>query len=126
MTDITPIPPQGRQLIQGYGGGRFRVAGVAHEGSILVFADTTMPWPVAAFDEITADALAPVAARTAEIDVLIIGCGPRFRAPDPALTRHLAGSNIALEMMDTGAACRTYNLLLSDGRRVAAALIAVE
>ena len=126
MTDITPIPPQGRQLIQGYGGGRFRVAGVAHEGSVLVFADATVAWPVADFDGITADALAPVVARAAEVDVLIIGCGPRFRAPDPALTRHLSGSDIALEMMDTGAACRTYNLLLSDDRRVAAALIAVE
>ena len=126
MTDITPIPPQGRQLIQGYGGGRFRVAGVAHEGSVLVFADVTLAWTVVDFDDITADALGPVVGRAAEIDVLILGCGPRFRAPDPALTRHLAGSAIALEMMDTGAACRTYNLLLSDDRRVAAALIAVE
>jgi uncharacterized protein len=126
MTDLTPIPPQGRQLIQGYGGGRFRVAGTAHEGSILVFAEITMAWPVADFDDITAESLATILARAAEIDVLIVGCGSRFRAPDPVLTRHLAQADIALEMMDTGAACRTYNLLLSDDRRVAAALIAVE
>jgi len=125
MTDITPILPPGKQLIQAYGEGRFRVAGVAHEGSVLVFADATSAWPAVDFDDITADSLQPIVDRATEIDVLILGCGPRFRAPDPALTRHLAESNIALEMMDTGAACRTFNLLLSDGRNVAAALIAV-
>jgi len=125
MTDITPILLQGRQLIEGYGGGRFRVAGTAYDGSVLVFADATMPWPVTDFDDITAEVLAPVVDRAAEIDILIVGCGARFRAPDRALFQHLADSGIALEMMDTGAACRTFNLLLSDDRLVAAALIAV-
>jgi uncharacterized protein len=126
MTDITPPVPEGRQLIQGYGGGRFRISGSVHEGSVLVFPDMTLAWHVTRFEEIVAAAMQPVLERALEIDVLIIGCGPDFRPPGAALRRHLAEAGIAVEMMDTGAACRTYNLMLTDGRRVGAALIAVE
>jgi len=60
------------------------------------------------------------------LDVLLVGCGPRFLPPPAGLVRALRESGIGLEWMDTGAACRTFNVLLAEERRVAAALIAVD
>ena len=126
MADITPTVPEGRQLIQGYGAGRFRINGIAHDGSVLVFPETTLPWGVTRFEDLAPETLQPVLDRAAELDLLLIGCGPRFKPPSAVLAKPFAAVGIAVEMMDTGAACRTYNLLLTDGRRVAAALIAVD
>ncbi|MCP4328082.1 MAG: hypothetical protein GY791_06560 [Alphaproteobacteria bacterium] len=126
MTDLTPAVPEGRQFIQGYGDGRFRISGVVHDGSVIVFADITMPWDAGRYSDISIDGLRLVISRAAEIDILIVGCGPKFKPSPPSIAHEFSAGQIALEMMDTGAACRTYNLLLADGRRVAAALIAVD
>ena len=123
--DITPQVAQGRQLVQGYGDGQFRIADIRHTGSVLVFPDETHAWPVTTADDITTDALAAVLARADTLDLLVVGCGPVFMAPPQALRDYLRGFAIALEWMDTGAACRTYNVLLTEDRRAAAALIAV-
>ena len=117
---------KGRQLVQGYGDEHFRIADVRHRGSVLVFPDETLSWPVTTPVDITLDALAVVAARKGELDLLVVGCGPVFVPPPEALRDHLRGLSIALEWMDTGAACRTYNVLLTEDRRAAAALIAVD
>jgi uncharacterized protein len=120
--DVTPLIPAGRQVIESYGTAGFRVSGTAHAGSILVFAEMTMPWPVATFDEVTVESFAPVLTR-GDISILLLGCGRRM-APVPAeLRRALRAGGIVLDAMDTGAACRTYNILLAEERRVAAALI---
>lgn len=126
MTDITPSVPEGRQLINGYGRGRFRIAGMEHEGSVIVFRERTLAWPVGAYDDVTAESLAAVTGVAAEIEVLLLGCGPRMAMPSPALRDHLRGFGIVVDTMDTGAACRTFNVLLSEDRAVAAALIAIE
>ncbi|MEE8272190.1 MAG: Mth938-like domain-containing protein [Alphaproteobacteria bacterium] len=123
--DVTPIAPAGRQVIDSYQPGGFRVSGVVHDGSILVFPDHTEPWPVAAPGEVTFDALARVVAADPPIEVLLVGCGRRM-APLPASLRAaLREAGLGVDAMDTGAACRTYNVLLSEARRVAAALIAL-
>jgi uncharacterized protein len=120
--DVTPLIPAGRQVIESYGAAGFHVTGVAFSGSVLVFPDATLDWPVAAMAELTADSLAPVAAR-GDVEILLLGCGRRM-APVPALLRQaLKAKGIVLDAMDTGAACRTYNILLAEERRVAAALI---
>jgi len=124
--DITPAVPSGRQLIQGYGGGQFRIAGQVYVGSVLVFPERTLAWPVVATSGITPDSLAAAIEARAEIDILLVGCGARFLAPPPDLRAHLKAMGLALEWMDTGAACRTFNVLLAEERHVAAALIAVE
>jgi uncharacterized protein len=121
--DITPLVGQGRQLIQGYGDGGFRVAGKVHRGSVLVFAERTLAWPVVTADAVTVASLP--AADLADVDILLVGCGDRFVAPPPPLGPDLKALGVALEWMDTGAACRTFNVLLSEDRRAAAALIAV-
>jgi uncharacterized protein len=121
--DITPLIPQGRQLIQGYGDGGFRVAGIVHTGSIFILPDRTLAWPVTSADAVAVDSMP--AAEIDGTDILLVGCGDRFVAPPPSLRADLKALGVVLEWMDTGAACRTFNVLLAEDRRVAAALIAV-
>ncbi len=123
--DITPFVPEGKQVVQAYGDDGFRVSGRRWDGSIIVLPNGTHAWPVGAVAEIAVANLAPVLAAAAETDLLLVGCGPRM-APLPAgLRAELRAAGIVVEPMDTGAACRTYNVLLAEGRRVAAALIAI-
>ena len=77
--------------------------------------------------ELTAESLAPVSARAAagEIDLLLVGCGPRLAMIPKDIRAAMRAQNVVMEPMDTGAAARTYNVLMAEGRRVAAALIAV-
>ncbi len=113
-----------RKTVQGYGDGGFTVEGERIEGSLLMFADQAMPWQVADFDALTLESLAPVTEGSGA-EILILGCGAGMRPVDPALRESLRQAGIAVEPMDTGAACRTFNLLVAEDRRVAAALIAV-
>jgi uncharacterized protein len=121
--DITPLIPGDRQVIDSYGPGRFLVSGEQHAGSVIVFSDRTVAWPVASFAEISLGGLDAVIGAETPVDVLIIGCGVRMQPVPAALRTALRGQGIGCDAMDTGAACRTYNVLLSEGRRVAAALI---
>jgi uncharacterized protein len=123
--DVTPQVPAGRQLIQGYGPGGFRIANARHEGSVLVFPDRTLAWPVTSFDGVTADSLAEIAKAEPKIDLLLIGTGPAMLPLLPAVRTHFRALGIMLDSMDTGAACRTFNVLMAEERRVAAALIAL-
>jgi uncharacterized protein len=120
--DLTPQAAAGRQIIERYGASGFRVSGVIYHGSVLVFPDCTVPWDAAALSDVTLDKLAPVIERGG-VQVLLLGLG-RSTIPVPAALRaELRAARIALEPMDTGAACRTYNVLIAEDRRVAAALI---
>lgn len=125
--DITPLIPAGRQIIESYGDGRFRVSGTVHASPILVFPERTLPWSVASVADISLENLDAVAkaAAAGAVDVLLIGCGARMALIPGELRRALRAAGIVIEPMDTGAACRTYNVLMSEGRRVAAALIPV-
>ncbi len=122
--DLTPQVPASAQLIQGYGDGRFRISGVVHEGSVIVLPDRTVAWQVAATTQLTAESLAPVTEAAPHVELLLLGCGRAPALVDEALRAALRQRGIVIEAMDTGAACRTYNVLLAEGRRVAAALIA--
>jgi len=124
--DVTPLIPQGRQIIESYGGGGFRVTGESYRGSILVLPDWAAPWPLSAIEEIDIASLEPVLAASPPVEVLLIGCGASMAFIDPALRDAARARGVALEPMDTGAACRTYNVLMAEDRRVAAALIAVD
>lgn len=126
--DLTPLIPQGRQIIEAYGGGGFRISGRRVEGSVIVFPDRVFAWKAAAAGDMDADNLEQVAAagRTGTVDLLLIGTGERMTQIDRALRQDLRSNGIVVEAMDTGAACRTYNVLMAEGRRVAAALIATD
>ena len=123
--DVTPPVPADRQLIQAYGEGRFRIANVVYEGSVLVLPERTLAWPVAALAEATLASLDPLFAAGSKVELLLLGCGSRPAPLKSELRGSLRARGVMLELMDTGAACRTYNVLLAEERRVAAALIAV-
>ncbi len=123
--DITPRLPAGSQLIQGYGDGGFRIAGKVHRGSVLILPERTMLWSVLDQEDITPDSLAEVTAASTPSRILVVGSGLHFVPRPEGLGGSLRAAGIALEWMDTGAACRTFNVLLIEGRDVAAALIAI-
>ncbi len=124
--DVTPVIAGDRQVIESYGRASFRVSGVAHEGAIMVFPDRTVPFAAHAMSEVSAATLAPLLARAGEVEILLLGCGARMALVPQALRARLKEAGIVVDAMDTGAACRTYNVLLAEDRRVAAALLPAE
>jgi len=112
--------------IDAYGQGGFRLAGVRHEGSLLIVADSARPWPVRGTADLSVESLAPVfeAGRT-QAEFLLLGMGERNAQPPRPVREALAAAGMGLEFMDTPAAARLYNVLTSEGRRLACALIAV-
>lgn len=123
--EVTSAVPAGRQLIQAYREGGFTVAGMRYQGSLLVMPGRTLAWPVTALDVITLESMAPITQADPAIELLILGCGEKFALAPPALRDGLRGQGVVVEAMATAAACRTYNVLLAEDRRVAAALIAI-
>lgn len=115
----------GRQIVESYGEGGFKVSGLRHVGSVLIFPDRTVPWVVAAVGEVTFSSLEAVLARASRPRILVVGCGRAFEPRPADLASALREVGIVLEWMDTPAACRTYDVLLLEDREVAAALIAV-
>ncbi|CAN7358622.1 Mth938-like domain-containing protein [Phenylobacterium sp. LjRoot219] len=112
--------------LDAYGEGGFRLDGNRHEGSLLIVKDEPGPWAVTSLAELTPDSLAPVLeAGRAEVEFLLLGVGARNAMPPKAIREALQRAGIGLEFMDTPAAARLYNILTAEGRRVAAALIAV-
>jgi len=125
MVDITPPVPAGAQIVEAYGDGGFRIGGTLYDGSVLILPGATLRWQATSAEVITMESLAPILEADAVVELLLVGCGGVI-APLPATLRAgLRARGVAVEPMDTGAACRTFNVLLSEDRAVAAALIAV-
>ena len=123
--DITPLIPKGKQVITSYGNGQFKISGQVYTTPVLVFPDRTVVWTITKNAAISLESLNVVLEEEGEIDLLLIGCPKNQAALPPKIRIALKEAGIALEVMDTGAAVRTYNIVLAEGRRVAAALIAV-
>lgn len=115
----------GRHLIDAYGGGGFRFSDIGHRGSLLALPSGMWAWPYARPDELDAEAFARVIAEADQIDTLLVGMGPDIAAFPPDLRAGLKRHAIVVEAMATGAAARTWNILVGEKRRVAAALLAV-
>lgn len=125
-----PVPGSGflagLYTIDGYGAGGFTFAQMSHRGSILMAPEGVYRWPATHPSEITRDSLAPVfAAPRGAIEHLLVGTGADLVPLPEALRRDLKAAGIVADPMATGAAARTYNILLGERRRVACALIAV-
>ena len=118
--------PAGRKTIQAYGNGGFTIDRVRFEGSVLVFPLRVVAWPVTRFDEVTVDSVADALSGVSGVELLLVGCGTRGEPAPAALRDGLREAGVVADFMDTGAACRTFNVLMSEDRRAAAALIAVE
>ncbi len=125
MEASTPKLAPDLHVVQGYRPGGFSVAGVRHEGSLLVFPEQAIAWGPSSPGEIDLASLEAVRTAEPRPDLLVIGMGPGF-VPFPAELRQAVRAwGVVVEAMATPAACRTFNLLVAEGRRVAAALIAL-
>jgi uncharacterized protein len=122
VVDAPHLPRQ--VLIDAHGGGGFRFAGMSHRGSLLCLPDGVWAWNVSAPVESLAEALAPVFARADALDFFILGTGSGSWFAPQALRAQFRNAHISFDAMTTGAAVRTYNVMLIESRRVGAGLIA--
>ena len=125
MELIHQAPRGSLQLIESYGENGFKVSGSRYTGSLLILPDATVDWSVATIDELTIPSLQPIMDAEPAIEILVVGCGPALKMLPVTLRDVLRSKGIGVEPMDTGAACRTYNVLAGEGRRVAAALVSL-
>ena len=113
---------EGQNAIARHGPEGVVINGVEHTESVVVaWNGTVVPWHAASFDELGADHFVRLAELRPEL--VLFGSGARLRFPRPALLKPLIDARIGIETMDTAAACRTYNVLYAEGRRVVAALL---
>lgn len=111
-----------RYAVTGYGAGYLAVNTVRYEQPLVITPDQAPePWPVLQFDALNAAAMAALLEKRPEI--IVLGTGPMQRFAEPAVLRPLIEAGIGLETMNTPAACRTYNILMGEGRRVLAAML---
>lgn len=117
MTDVTPLIRPDQKIIQSYSGGRFRISGQIYACPVIVGVDFVQEWQ-------PHDTLDPAqfSFLSGKIDVLLLGAGKHSAVLTSAQRREFREQGLPAEIMDTGAACRTFNVLTAEGRRVAAAL----
>jgi uncharacterized protein len=126
MPNTTDAPHLPRSApIDAYGKGGFAFAGMSHRGSLLCLPQAIWAWPVTKPGEIDRYALERVFATANQIDTLIVGTGTEVWLPSRELRAALRTVSVVLDTMQTGPAIRTYNIMIGERRRVAAALIAV-
>jgi uncharacterized protein len=119
-----PAPdPAQVQVIRTYGPGRFLISDREWREPVLVMPTVTRPWTVTRAEDLSLASLAALKDAPVPTELLVLGCGTRAIFVPPALRAELKAAGLALEVVDTGSACRIYNVLLAEGRRVAAALI---
>lgn len=124
--ELTSLTTGDRHVVQSYGNGGFQIGDQIITGSILLFPDRIVTWPVVRFEDLRIEHFDEVLKAEPKIEILVIGCGATMALVPATIRGRLRARHLAHESMNTGAACRTYNLLLAEDRRVAAALIAVD
>jgi uncharacterized protein len=118
----TPDPAQ-VQIIRTYGPGHFLIGERDWREPVLVTPTATTAWGVARAEDLSLASLDALKQASAPAELLVLGCGRRAAFIAPAVRAELKAAGLALEVVDTGSACRIYNVLLAEGRRAAAALI---
>ncbi|WP_320199899.1 Mth938-like domain-containing protein [Agrobacterium sp. rho-13.3] len=124
--EIRPAHFPGRAPIDAYGNGGFRFAEMSHRGSLLCVPSGIHGWHVEDASQLTVSDFSSIIEQASDIEFLLIGMGDTMRVVPKELRLALKEAGIAVDAMSTGAAVRTYNIMLSESRSVAAALIAVE
>ena len=111
-----------QNIFSGYGEGYVMINQIRHEKNIIVFPDQLIEhWPVASVTELSLEHFGDILPHKPEI--ILLGTGAQLRFPDYSLIARITQTRIGFEVMDTQAACRTYNILVEEGRQVAAAII---
>ena len=123
--EVSRLVAEGSKMVTSYGDGIFRFGEETVTGSILLVPEAVYSWNVTTKDDITPDSFSRVIEKADEIEILLLGMGTRLTPVPIEWRQALKPHGIVIEPMDTGAACRTYNVLVSEARRVAAAMIAV-
>jgi uncharacterized protein len=113
--------PSAAQTITAYGDDYVMINGARRDASVVVLPDRVVQWQAKRFDALSTDDFAFLG--TLDAEIVILGTGSRQRFPNPRLTAPLAKAHIGLEVMDLKAACRTYNILVAEERKVALALL---
>ena len=113
--------PTALNTFSGYGEGFVMVNGERHESNLIVLPERMLPWTAASFAALTETDFQVFL--ELNLEILLLGTGTKQRFPEPRLTQALAAKRIGVEVMDLQAACRTYNILMAEERRVAAALL---
>jgi len=122
-TRLSRLTTDGRLTIESFGPGRFRLGGETMQGGLLLTAGGWSAWPVSQLDDIDVVDLVRRVTALGGADVLLIGCGARLIRSPAALVAVLRAAGQKGDVMATDAACRSFNLMVAEGRRVAAALI---
>jgi uncharacterized protein len=113
--------PSAYNTITGYGEDYVAVNGQRHQASLVVLPEKIIAWPVEGFDTLSLENF--VFLKSLDAEIVLLGTGARQRFPQPRLTAALTSAGIGVEVMDLKAACRTYNILVAEERKVAAALL---
>lgn len=113
--------PSALNTFTAYGEGYVNVNSQRHEANLIVLPERLLPWNAVSFDALKEEDFQVFL--ELNLEILLLGTGPKQRFPHPRLTRALAAKRIGVEAMDLQAACRTYNILMAEERRVAAALL---
>lgn len=121
--EMTRIAPSDRQHVQKYGPDGFTVSKVAFGGPVIVFPHESLAWSANKDGLLTTDSFALVMERASALDLCLLGCGRRMMQVPADVRLALKDVGVNIEPMDTGAACRTFNVLLAEGRAVCAALL---
>ena len=124
--DISPVEFEGRNIIQSYGNGKFQISDKKYDHSVLVFPDQIIPWSPIDTNNLIVDDFKKVLTVGPIVELLLLGCGKTTWFLPLPLRNELKEMGLVLEPMDTGAACRTFNVLLGENRRIAAALMLVD
>lgn len=119
--DITPLVAQDSQIIQSYAHGRFTISGKNYDGPVLVRQDGVESWQGLSEDNVL-ESFSCVLNSSEPIDVVLLGCGKKASTLDSLILKAFSEKGIMIEAMDTGAACRTYNVLMAEGRQILALL----
>ncbi|WP_434619508.1 Mth938-like domain-containing protein [Azospirillum sp. B2RO_4] len=125
MADIMPMIPSDRQVIDGYGPGQFCISGQWRVGAVIVLPDRTVTWEATDAASLSVGDFSTVLEAEPKVEILLLGTGPTMRMIPKALRLDLREQGVVVELMDSRAVCRTYNVLLAEGRRVAAAMLPV-
>ena len=124
--DLSPVDFEGRNIIQTYGNGNFQISDKKYDHSVLVFPDQIIPWSPIDTNNLIVDDFKKVLTVGPIVELLLLGCGKTTWFLPLPLRDELKEMGLVLEPMDTGAACRTFNVLLGEDRRIAAALMLVD
>lgn len=125
MVDITPLLKKGSQIIHSYGSGGFVVGDKSFKGSMLIIPNGVYSWNVTDINNLKISDFSELIDEKQDIEILLLGTGVKMQFVDDEIIKQLKRNKIVVDMMDSGAACRTYNVLLSEERKVAAAIIAI-